>query len=743
MPWLRIFCFSVLSFVVQHAAATLDKKNLLTADQAFKLTASALSPGRILLHWVIADGYYLYKDKIRVVAKTPSVTLQPPAFPAGKMKHDAYFGEMEIYRGSIDVVVPFSATNDAKALQIEVKYQGCADIGVCYPPQKTVLDIELPPAAATPGSDPVSKLVQGIKGLGGGLFQDALLPGEQAFQFFAEVVDGETLHVDWRIAEGYYLYREKIKLNLVDSAPTQLGRYAIPRGEPRVDEAFGRVEIFFNEVGFDVPVVRHSTKPHTIILQADFQGCAERGVCYPPMQQSVELQLPAVEAVSTAPVKPATAPPLSEQDRIVQSLHHETLWLTLLSFFGFGLLLAFTPCVFPMIPILSGIIVGHGSTVTTRRGFMLSLSFVLASAATYTVFGIIAALFGSNLQTVFQQPWVIILFSAVFVLLALSMFGFYTLELPKALQTRMHNAGERHRDGTYLGAALMGVFSSLIVGPCVAAPLAGALIYIGQTGDALLGGSALFMMGFGMGMPLLIVGASAGKLLPKAGNWLNATKAVFGVIMLAVSVWMLDRILPPRITMLLWAALLIIPAIYLNAIDPLPQQASNWRRLWKGLGLISLIYGALLLIGVSMGNHNPLQPLQGLHGVQAAPPRQTLNFKPIRSVAELQAELQRAAADGRWVMLDFYADWCVSCKEMEAYTFSNPQVQQQLNGFVLLQADVTQDSAADRALLQRFQLIGPPAILFFDPQQRERPEHRVIGYQDAETFSAHLRKILL
>ncbi len=741
MPLLKIICFTLLALFIRQAGATLDKKDLLPPEQAFKLTASAPSAERILLHWEIADGYYLYKDKIRTISKTADTALGDPVFPAGKVKHDAYFGDIEIYRGELEVPVPLKVNRDMAALEIEVKHQGCADIGVCYPPQKTLLSIDLPQPTAD-SSDPISKLAQGIKGLGTKLFQDELLPAEQAFQFFADVVDGETLHVSWIIAEDYYLYRGKIELALLDSEATQLGRFSIPHGEPQVDEAFGQVEIFFDEVGFDVPVIRRDTQPQSIFLQAKYQGCAARGVCYPPMQSVIELQLPAVADITRTEEKPAAVAIVSEQDRIVRSLHQETLWLTLLSFFGFGLLLAFTPCVFPMIPILSGIIVGHGKTVTTRRAFMLSLSFVLASAVTYTAFGIIAALFGSNLQTVFQQPWVILLFSAVFVLLALSMFGFYHLELPRALQTRLHNAGEKHRDGSFLGAALMGMFSSLIVGPCVAAPLAGALIYIGQTGDALLGGSALFVMGFGMGVPLLIVGASAGKLLPKAGDWLNATKAVFGVMMLAVSVWMLDRILPARITMLLWSMLLIIPAIYLNAIDPLPEHASNWRKLWKGVGLIGLVYGVLLLIGVSMGNHNPLQPLQGFRTAQAEP-RQAVAFREVGSLAELQTELQRAAENGKWVILDFYADWCVSCKEMEAYTFSDPQVQRQLDNFVLLQADVTQDNSADRALLKRFDLIGPPAILFFDPQQQERPELRVIGYQDGETFSAHLRKTAL
>ncbi|MGZ8164591.1 MAG: protein-disulfide reductase DsbD, partial [Methylobacter sp.] len=584
---------------------------------------------------------------------------------------------------------------------------------------------------------------QGISALKLNLFEDELLPPDQAFQFLASLKDANTLHVNWQIAEGYYLYREKILIELTNAAGARLGSYFIPRGVPKHDEAFGQVETFHNELSFDVPVIRSNTSAQTITLQAKYQGCADRGVCYPPMSKKIDLDLPVVQQELSAVAATPPAPVLSEQDQIVQSLQQDSLLMTLLSFFGFGLLLAFTPCIFPMIPILSGIIVGHGNRIGTARAFLLSLSYVIASAATYTVFGILAALFGNNLQTTFQQPWIIALFSTIFILLSLSMFGFYHLELPKSLQAKLHNSSERHRDGSLWGAAIMGSLSSLIVGPCVAAPLAGALIYIGQTGDAVLGGSALFMMGLGMGIPLLLLGASAGKLLPKAGNWLNSTKAVFGVIMLAVAVWMLSRILPPGIIMMLWAMLLILPAIYLSAIDPLHENSSGWRKLWKGVGVMMLGYGLLLLIGFSMGNSNPLKPLQGLalNNTQAA--EQGITFERITSLGELEARIQQATANHQRVMLDFYADWCISCKEMENYTFTNPEVKQALEGFVLLQADVTKNSEDDKALLAKFGLIGPPGVLFFNADNQENRSLRVIGYQNADTFIKTLQQAAL
>jgi thiol:disulfide interchange protein DsbD len=742
MPLFKIIFF-FLGFFISFPAITLGNDDLLPPEQAFKISAKALAADQIEVAWDIAEGYILYRYNMRFESKTVPVKLAEPVFPEGEIKHDEFLGDVIQYRKHLKVPIRLLGANEASSMQLRVQYQGCADIGVCYTPQKTTLDISLPVAASIVKAGPVNQLAQGISALKLNLFEDELLPPDQAFQFLASLKDANTLHVNWQIAEGYYLYREKILIELTNAAGTRLGSYSIPRGVPKHDEAFGQVETFHNELSFDVPVIRSNTSAQTITLHAKYQGCADRGVCYPPMSKKIDLDFPVVQQELPALAATPPAPVLSEQDQIVQSLQQDSLLMTLLSFFGFGLLLAFTPCIFPMIPILSGIIVGHGNRIGTARAFLLSLSYVIASAATYTVFGILAALFGNNLQTTFQQPWIIVLFSTIFVLLSLSMFGFYHLELPKSLQAKLHNSSERHRDGSLWGAAIMGSLSSLIVGPCVAAPLAGALIYIGQTGDAVLGGSALFIMGLGMGIPLLLLGASAGKLLPKAGNWLNSTKAVFGVIMLAVAVWMLSRILPPGIIMMLWAMLLILPAIYLSAIDPLHENSSGWRKLWKGVGVMMLGYGLLLLIGFSMGNSNPLKPLQGLalNNTQAA--EQEITFERIASLGELEARIQQATANHQRVMLDFYADWCISCKEMENYTFTNPEVKQALEGFVLLQADVTKNSEDDKALLAKFGLIGPPGVLFFGTDKQENRSLRVIGYQDADTFIKTLQQAAL
>jgi thiol:disulfide interchange protein DsbD len=741
MSFFRPLIFVFLLLV--RPALALD--DLLPPEHVFKPSAQALSLDKVEISWQIADGYSLYRNNMRFESKTAGLELGEAVFPEGELRHDEFLGDSVHFHHELKVTLPIINVQRLKSAQIAVRYQGCSDEkGICYPPQTAVLTVTLN-ALPEPASNPLADLVKKIPSLNL-TGQDELLPPEQAFEFSAFVKTANTLYVNWEIAPNYYLYREKIKLELLNANGTQLGTYSVPNGIPKHDEAFGSVEIFYDALNFDVPLQRASNAAQTVILRASYQGCAERGVCYPPMNKEIELTLPVtqqVQALPNTPVQTEASKPLSEQDAIVRSLRQDSVLMTLLSFLGFGLLLSLTPCIFPMIPILSGIIIGHDHSVSTRRAFLLSLSYVLASALTYTLFGVLAALFGENLQSDLQQPWVISLFSLIFVVLSLSMFGFYELELPNTLKDRLNKSSFRYQNGSLWGAAIMGALSTLIVGPCVAAPLAGALIYIGQTGNTMLGGSALFMMGLGMGFPLLLLGASAGRLLPRAGSWMVATKAVFGVIMLAVAVWMLSRILPATLTLLLWAMLLIVPSIYLRALDALPTEPSGWQKLQKGIGVLMLAYGIVLLIGVGMGNGNPLQPLQGLHATSntANATTEELHFERVNSLAALSARLTQAAEQHKVVMLDFYADWCISCKEMATYTFTDARVQHALSKVVLLQADVTANNDDDKALLAKFQLIGPPAILFFDDHQQEKTQQRVIGYQDAETFLQTLQHI--
>ncbi|HEX7971563.1 MAG TPA: protein-disulfide reductase DsbD, partial [Thiobacillus sp.] len=444
----------------------------------------------------------------------------------------------------------------------------------------------------------------------------------------------------------------------------------------------------------------------------------------------------------------AAKPAASESDtsKIERVLKGGSFWAVVATFFGFGLLLALTPCVFPMIPILSGIIAGQNRPHTKTSGFLLSLAYVLGMAITYALAGVAAALSGTLISNALQNPWALGVGAGVFVALALSMFGFFELQLPSFIQSKFSDASNKMQGGHFAGVFVMGVFSAVIVGPCVAPPLAAALAFIAQTGNTTLGGVALFVLALGMGVPLLLVGLSAGALLPRAGGWMNAVKYFFGVLMLAIAIYLISPIIPAWVNMLLWALLLIASAIYLHALDPLPAHATGWGRLWKGLGVVLLIGGLSLILGMLAGSRDLLQPLEiykgsvfksGQPGAAMAAEQENLVFEKVKNIAELDARLAQARAAGRAVMLDFYADWCVSCKEMERFTFHDPRVQARLKNVLLLQADVTANSDADKALLKRFGLFGPPGLIFWNAAGVQS-DFRVIGFEKPDTFLASI-----
>ena len=617
------------------------------------------------------------------------------------------------------------------------------------------------PGSSTPGgiveiAPELARLLELGEGIEiGASGEDEFLDPDAAFVLSATAAGPDAIEARWTIAEGYYLYREKFRFRAADGAGASLGEAGFPKGTIKDDEYFGPMEVYYDSVAAFVPVAGAAAGA-PLDVDVTYQGCAEAGLCYPPITRTVSLVLPAARADTgggagpgasgaagtEAPggnrITPDTPIELPEQDRIAAALTSGNRWLVVLSLFGAGLLLTFTPCVLPMVPILTSIIVGQGKEsgggVTPRRAFMLSLVYVLAMALTYTVAGVLAGLFGANLSAAFQAPWVVSAFVLVFVLLALSMFGFYDLQIPASWQAGLAALSGRQRGGTWAGVGVMGALSALIVGPCVAAPLAGVLIYIGQTGDPVLGGVALFALGMGMGVPLLVAGVSAGKLLPKAGAWMNVVKAVFGVLLLGVAIYLLDRVVPEPVSLLLWAGLFIVCSIYMGALDSMPPGSGGWRRLWKGAGLVMLVYGVLVMVGVAGGRGDLLRPLEGLALAGGGPAEHGLGFRQVKGVEGLNAELETAAARGQVVMFDFYADWCVSCKEMERFTFSDPAVRAALSEVLLLQTDVTANDALDKALLAEFGLFGPPAILFFGPDGRERRELRVVGFMKAGDF---------
>ena len=585
----------------------------------------------------------------------------------------------------------------------------------------------------------------------GGASPQRILEADQAFQLTISAVDAQTLQARWVIAPGYYLYRDKFRLELLDAQGIAIAGVEIPPGEAKDDPYFGPQQVFHGEAVMIVRLQRAPDSTGSVEVKAHYQGCAEIGVCYPPLSQTVAVALPAYSTFPPAGAavaeKSANSPPAvrvdnppveAEQDRLARLLG-EQRFLAIPAFFGFGLLLAFTPCVFPMAPILSSLIAGQGTELTRRRALLLALTYVLAMSATYTSIGVLAALLGQNLQAGFQNPWVIGLFSGLFVLLALSMFGFYDLQLPGFVQQRLTIWSNRQRGGRYLGVAIMGFLSALIIGPCVAPPLIGALTFIAVTGDIALGAVALFVLSLGMGAPLLIIGASTGHWLPRAGHWMERIKAIFGVMLLAVALWLLERILPAALVMLLWATLFIVTATYMGALQPVAHGAPSWRMLVKGLGVVLLIYGVLLLVGVSAGGRDPWQPLRGVSFTANAREVPGSRFRPVKSVADVEQVLR--SAGGQPVLLDFYADWCVSCKELERFTFNDPAVQAALTGWTALQADVTAHDAVDQALLQHFGIVGPPAILFFGAEGQERRKQRVVGFVDAAEFQRHLQTL--
>ncbi len=612
-----------------------------------------------------------------------------------------------------------------------------------------VLSLLITTAYANP-FDAIGSLNDDIS-LGG---DDEILDPDQAFAFETRSDNGRV-YVDWQIADGHYLYRDKTDLLPADTQQLKHDNFVVDQGKLKHDEFFGEIYILQHQASASIAITDAQDGIKNAAFKVKYQGCSEiSGICYPPITKQFTLDVAPIRdaAASTLDAGQSasaqggatggSATPMSEQDQIAASLNSGSALLTIISFFGFGLLLAFTPCIFPMIPILSSIIVGQGTQITTRRAFVLSLVYVVAMALTYTVAGVFAGLFGENIQAAFQNPWILGSFAAVFVLLSLSMFGFYELQMPGFIQNRLTSVSNRQQGGTLGGVAIMGLLSALIVGPCVAAPLAGALIYIGQTGDAVLGGVALFALSMGMGLPLIAIGTSAGKLLPRAGAWMDAVKAVFGVMMLGVAIWMLERILPAQLTMLLWAILLMVSAIYMGALETLKAEATGWTRLWKGTGIVLLVYGVILMLGVASGGQQVFQPLQGIATSSSASQQQHLEFRQIKGIDGLNEALAQASSENKSVMLDFYADWCVSCKEMENYTFSDPAVQNALKNTVLLQADVTPNDELDKELYKHFNIFGPPAIVFYDTQGNELKASRVVGFMKAEKFSQHVKQAL-
>jgi len=804
------FQSALLIFILLFSSTLVlaQSDELLPPEQAFSLVAW-MEGDRLVAEYEIAPGYYMYRERFDFQIESGNARFDSSIIRDGKIKNDEFFGDMEVYRGNLRIVLPILSSSP-KALDLVVRAtgQGCADIGVCYPPLRQILNLNtrsstriLPTAyvvnsgnssiedsqgiaslqallsditanssqnntsevlPASTGSG--SKALEVLQSLGDsiGLSGDDEIPHpDTAFVLSAGIDRQNIIQTDIQLYPGTYLYRDKFSFEIINGSGHALGAIAMPNGDLKDDEFFGRMEVYHEQVKVSLPVISETNASDRYTLAYRYQGCVEDRICYPPISKYLQVdthtglvqisnQPIAVKTVTTsagiaAAGSESMALPLSEQGRYAQILRDKGILLIILLFFLGGIGLTFTPCVFPMIPILSSIIAGQGESISTHKAFILSLVYVLAMAVTYAIVGAIVGYYGAeyNIQIWFQDPVILSVFAAIFVLLALSMFGFYDIQMPSAVQSRLTSLSNSQQGGTLIGVGLMGIFSAIIVGPCITAPLVGALIFISQTQDWQLGSLALFALGLGMGVPLLLIGTSAGKLLPHAGLWMDRVKAVFGVVLLAVAIWLLERFLPTEITMLLIAILAITSAIYMGALESLPEKTSGWQKFNKVLGIIILIYGSTYLIGAAVGSKDLVQPLKGIANIVSN--KTTTNgqenrviFHQVKGIQGLQQALANSVRQDIPSMLDFYADWCISCKVMEKYAFTHAGVINALNGVGTFQTDVTDNDSVDTELMNSLGIYGPPAILFFDARGEEIRHRRVVGEMSGEEFAAHL-----
>ncbi|GAA4817643.1 hypothetical protein GCM10011365_12660 [Marinicella pacifica] len=737
----KIFYLMLFSFTTHMAVASDD---VLHPDEAM-VPSVKITDNRIEVTIDVAEDVYLYRHALDFYGEDITLEGVENAIPAGEKKQDPYFGEVETYRNELQVLVPFSEVGQQP--RITVKYQGCVDSGICYPPQKKTFDLSDQLQASK-----IDRIPSGTGLVNIGQSNQGFFPGgpsfvsmDDAFRFEAIAGDANTLLARFTMAPNMYLYLDQLQFSS-ETPGIRIGKPVYSATVEKDDPEFGRVQVFYDLAEIELPLIHSQKDIKSITLRADYQGCEDGKICYPPAEKIITVDLPAGAVISdtgtqTAQVDVPAEIALSEQQRLTRDIGADARWWTVLKFFGFGLLLALTPCVFPMIPILSSLIVGQNIR-SVSKAFLLSLVYVLAMALTYTVVGVVAGVLGANLQAIFQKPWILISFSLVFVLLALSMFGFYDLQLPAKWQNKLSSMSNKQKSGSWLGVAVMGLLSALIVGPCVAPPLAAAVIYIStEQNGAVMGGLALFAMSMGMGVPLLLIGATAGKWMPQAGGWMNVVKSFFGIALLGMAIWFMGRILPDSAVLLLWGLLLVSSGImwHQHAKD---NGVSGWvMGLFDALKVILLVIGVAQIIGAMAGQKDPLKPLQGLLGGGGTAVSQTrqLEFETIKSLEQLQ---DRLATTNQPVYFDFYADWCVECKRMERTTFQDQEIVKLGQQLTLLKADVTANDAVDQALMKHFGVFGPPASLFFDADGQPLSQYNFFGFKDAADLKQTFEKIL-
>ena len=746
MTTMKKIFLAALALLISASAFAISEDELLAPEQAFSVIGNVADTNTVTVEWTVAEGYYLYNDKFSFASKTPGIEIGDAQIPTGKKKFDPIFEkELETHRHKLIVTIPLQRNDTSiNNLQLSVGSQGCADVGVCYPPLQQTILLNLPAAVAEQpapagGLDKLTSLGDSL-GLGG---QQEFLPPDEAFAFSAELGANGNIIADWRIADGYYLYRDKFSFNS-DTAGVQLGQPDMPKGSMHhgilPDGSEGEVEVYNDQLTLTFPV-DNTPAAGTLSFTAQFQGCADAGICYPPMTKTNEFPLSSAIATQPAATTPAPAETVDEEKK--------TYLGYIIAAFGIGLLLTFTPCVLPMIPILSSIIVGQSQNgqLTKLKGGTLSLSYVLGTSVVYTAAGWAAGASGKQLQAYFQNPYVIGSVSTILVVLALSMFGMFTIQMPSGIQSRLQARSSGIKGGSMIGVFIMGVLSSMIVGACASPVLLSVLGVAIKSQDPVLGALIMFSMSLGMGVILIVMGIGAGALLPKAGTWMDSVKYFFGVLLIGVAIYILT-VLPAVPVLLLWGIFFIVLAVFLGATQSLPETANGWQKFWKGMGTVLLIWGVLSLLGSMQGNRDPLQPIDfsklavasGGHAATAEAGHVT--FLPVKSIADLDRELARAKAEGKPVMIDFFATWCTDCLRMEKSTFSDAGIINTMKNFVSLQVDVTDPSDEETGAVQkRLGVFAPPAILFYDAKGNNLKDKNFYGYKGPKEFADHVASI--
>ena len=728
------FAFWQLFLIVLLTSCSEDISNesdnsespLLRVEEAFKYEL-AIEESSLWVRWIIEDGYYLYKDKIKF--ESDDIDIKFFELPQGLYHEDEFFGVQQIYRNSVSFQIPYeNEDNIQDEIEIKISSQGCADRGICYPPQRWSTSVEI--NASSANLEP--KLL-------GSISNNNETISNIPFKPYLSAIDNNTMEIAFQISPNYYLYKNKITIEALNPF-IKMGAVELPKGKIKSDPWFGENEVYFNEVFGRISLSKDLISEENADFIIEYQGCLENEICLPPQIKKINVEFNKNIYKKQSKSKPIK---ISEQSRLASLISESNLWVVVLTFYVAGLLLSFTPCVLPMIPILSGILAGEGKEISASRGFSLALCYVMGMAIVYTAAGIASASIGIQLQAFFNAPWVILLFTSLFLIFALAMFDIIKFELPVSIQTRLSDLNQKMSYGTYVGTFLIGSISSLIVTACVAPPLVASLIVISQTGDILRGGIALFVMSIGMGTPLLIIGTSAGKLLPKAGEWMTTVKNMFGFMMVGLSIYMLSRIIDSTLTLGLWGILALMIGVSMGGLSSLGLNSNYKSKIKKTIGIAIIVYGVALLLGSFSGNNNPYQPLANIRFINDQKNiKKHLDFKRIKSIDDLNVEINLAASENKSVMLDFYADWCVSCKEMETYTFTNKKVQDVLSNTVLIQADVTQNDLIDQNLLKKLDVFGPPTIIFYDQRGRRQIGYEVVGYMNADNFSEHVKEAL-